>query len=82
MGTELVRHGVPEKITLEGYEATHTAIRELKQSTMPPVNVVVRISKYLNNLTEQDDRRVKQGVYPMLGFNRFGDATVTMGGIE
>ena len=47
-----------------------------------PTNVCVRTSKYLNNLIEQDHRRVKQRVYPMLGFKRFANAAVTISGIE
>ena len=39
-------------------------------------------SKYLNNIVEQDHRRVKQRIYPMLGFKRFGNAVVTISGIE
>jgi transposase-like protein len=74
--------GVPEKITVDAYAATHTAIRELKRSTILPVNVTVRTSKCLDNLIEQDHRRVKQRVYPMLGFKRFGNAAVTISGIE
>ena len=42
----------------------------------------VRTSKYLNNIIEQDHRRVKQRTYPMLGFKRFANAAVTLGGIE
>jgi transposase-like protein len=42
----------------------------------------VRTSKYLNNLVEQDHRRVKQRIYPMLGFKKFGSAAVTISGIE
>jgi len=76
------RCGAPEKITVDAYAATHTAIRELKQSAVLPANVVVRTSKYLNNLIEQDHRRVKQRVYPMLGFRRFENAAVTISGIE
>ena len=34
--------GVPEKITLDGYAATHTAVDELKESEILPVNVCVR----------------------------------------
>ncbi|MGA9774142.1 MAG: IS6 family transposase [Blastocatellia bacterium] len=78
----IVKHGTPEKITLDGYAATHTAVRELKESAILPINVCVRTSKYLNNLIEQDHRRVKQRVYPMLGFKRFGNAAVTIRGIE
>jgi IS6 family transposase len=76
------KHGAPEKITIDGYAATHTAVRELKQSTILPVDVCVRTSKYLNNMVEQDHRRVKQRVYPMLGFKRFDNAVVTISGIE
>jgi transposase-like protein len=74
--------GVPERITLDGYAATHTAVGELKESNILPINVLVRTNKYLNNLIEQDHRRVMQRVYPMLEFNRFGNAAVTISGIE
>ena len=40
------------------------------------------LSKYLNNLVEQDHRRIKQRVRPMLGFKRFETAAVTIRGIE
>ncbi len=76
------KHGAPEKITLDGYAASHTAVDELKKSAILPMNVCVRTSKYLNNLIEQDHRRVKQRVYPMLGFKRFENAAVTISGIE
>jgi transposase-like protein len=36
----------------------------------------------LNNLIEQDHRRVKQGIYPMLGFKSFRNAAVTINGVE
>ena len=42
----------------------------------------MRTSRYLNNLVEQDHRRVKQRVRPMLGFKRFATAEVTLTGIE
>ena len=42
----------------------------------------VRSCKYLNNVIEQDHRRIKQRVRPMLGFNRFETAAVTIRGIE
>ncbi len=78
----LQNNEAPAKITLDGYEASHTAVAELKAEGVLPANVVVRTSKYLNNLVEQDHRRVKQRYYPMLGFKRFGNATVTISGIE
>jgi len=36
----------------------------------------------LNNLVEQDHRRIKQRIRPMLGFKRFDHAAVTISGIE
>jgi len=47
-----------------------------------PIQTLVRASKYLNNLIEQDHRNVKQRCYPMLGFKIFGNAEVTLSGIE
>ncbi|MBA3571334.1 MAG: IS6 family transposase [Pyrinomonadaceae bacterium] len=72
----------PEKITLDGYEASHTAVSELKAEGVLSAGVEVRTSKYLNNLIEQDHRRVKQRYYPMLGFKNFNNAAVTLSGIE
>jgi transposase-like protein len=76
------QHGAPNKITLDGYPATHAAIAELKGSGVLRPETKVRTSKYLNNLIEQDHRRVKQRTYPMLGFKRFANAAVTISGIE
>jgi transposase-like protein len=36
----------------------------------------------LNNVVEQDHRRIKQRIRPMLGFKRFETAAVTIRGIE
>ncbi len=72
----------PQKITLDGYEASHTAVSELKAEGVLSGGVEVRTSKYLNNLVEQDHRRVKQRYYPMLGFKSFNNAAVTLSGIE
>ncbi len=76
------RHGVPERITLDGYPATHAAVAALKEGGVLPSGMKVWTSKYLNNIVEQDHRRVKQRIYPMLGFKRFGNAVVTISGIE
>jgi transposase-like protein len=44
--------------------------------------VRVRSSKFLNNVVEQDHRRVKQRIGPMLGFKRLETAVITISGIE
>jgi hypothetical protein len=43
---------------------------------------VVRSSKYLNNLIEQDHRGVKSRTRPMLGFKNFESATIAIAGVE
>ena len=65
---------VPTKITLDAYAASHRAVREMKEDGELPGRVKVRSSQYLNNLVEQDHRRVKQRIRPMLGFKRFDNA--------
>jgi transposase-like protein len=76
------RHDAPERITLDGYPATHSAVAELKKSGILRPQMKIRTSKYLNNIVKQDHRRVKQRIYPMLGFKNFRNAAVTISGIE
>jgi transposase-like protein len=75
-------NGTPRVITLDAYAASHRAIRELKSEGHISRRVRIRSSKYLNNVVEQDHRRVKQRIGPMLGFKRFDTATITISGIE
>src|SRR5262249_27965818 len=76
------KRDVPEKITLDGYAASHEAVAELQEEDGLPADLTVRTSRYLNNVIEQDHRRVKQRVRPMLGFKCFAHATITIGCIE
>ena len=76
------QHGAPRVITLDGYAASHRAVAELKEVGTLPRRVRIRSSQYLNNVVEQDHRRIKQRIRPMLGFKRFETATVTIRGIE
>jgi transposase-like protein len=73
---------IPTKIRLDAYAASHRAVREMKEDGELPRRVRSRTSQYLNNMVEQDHRRVKQRVRPMLGFKRFDNAVVTISGIE
>ena len=72
----------PQTITLDGYAASHRAVRELKAAGSLPANTKLRSSKYLNNLIEQDHRSVKQRIAVMLGFKEFSNAAITITGIE
>ena len=60
-------------ITLDGYAASHRAVDKLKTSGILPRRIEVRSCKYLNNVIEQDHRRIKQRVRPMLGFQAIRD---------
>ncbi|MFN9266148.1 MAG: IS6 family transposase [Acidobacteriota bacterium] len=73
---------VPAKVTLDAYAASHRAVADLKDSGELPKRVVVRSSKYLNNLIEQDHRRIKQRLRPMLGLKSFETADIVISGIE
>jgi transposase-like protein len=73
---------VPTKITLDAYAASHCAVADLKESGELPRHVQVRTSKYLNNRVEQDHRRIKQRLRPMLGLKSFRTAAVVIRGIE
>ena len=72
----------PETVTLDGYAASHRAVREMKIDGLLPEETKVRSSKYLNNLIDQDHRNIKSRTNVMLGFKRFRSAATTISGIE
>ncbi|MGF6297844.1 transposase-like protein [Paraburkholderia sp. WC7.3d] len=72
----------PKIITLDGYAASHPAVREMKADELLPEETTLRSSKYLNNLIGQDHRNIKSRVYAVLGFKRFRNAATTIAGIE
>jgi putative transposase len=74
------RHGVPEKITIDGSAANEAAIKHYNQEHGTLIEI--RQIKYLNNIIEQDHRRVKRVTRPMLGFKSFEAAQATLVGVE
>ena len=74
------RHGVPEKITIDGSAANEAAIRSYNEAHGTAIEI--RKIKYLNNIVEQDHRAVKRVTRPMLGFESFEAAYDTLVGIE
>jgi putative transposase len=70
------------QITLDGYAASHAAVAALQEEGVLPPNLTVRANKYLNNVIEQDHRRVNQRVRSRLGFKRLDHAAITITGIE
>src|SRR6266702_4353219 len=74
------RHGVPEKITIDGSAANEAAIKSYNEDH--GTAIAIRKIKYLNNIVEQDHRGVKRVTRPMLGFKSFAAAQDTLVGIE
>jgi putative transposase len=74
------RHGVPEKITIDGSAANEAAIKRFNEAYGTAIEI--RQIKYLNNIVEQDHRGVKRITRPMLGFTSFDAAQATLVGIE
>jgi transposase-like protein len=72
----------PQTITLDGYAASHRAVREIREDGLLSKRTRLRSSKYLNNLIEQDHRGIKFRTRPMLGFKNFESAAITIAGIE
>jgi transposase-like protein len=74
------RHGVPEKITIDGSAANEAAIKRYNDEHGTAIEI--RQIKSLNNIIEQDHRGVKRITRPMLGFKAFDAAQATLVGIE
>jgi transposase-like protein len=73
---------LPRAITLDGYQASHRAVREFLGEYRRGERTKIWSSKYLNNLIEQDHRSIKLRLGPMLGLKRCRRAQITIAGIE
>jgi transposase-like protein len=82
----LKRHGQPRTITLDGFEPSHAALRRMGMRNEFNFRwdnpVKIRSCQYLNNIVEQDHRRIKARVQAMLGFKNFYNARRVLIGIE
>ena len=75
------RHGgAPEKITIDGSAAIEAAIKSYNEEH--GTAIIIRKTKYLKNIVEQDHRGVTRMTRPMLGFKAFDAAQATLTGIE
>ena len=72
--------GLPEKIAIDKSGSNTAAIKRYSQTHKTAI--VIRHSKYLNNIVEQDHRAVKRLVRPMRGVNSFWAARCTIAGME
>ena len=82
----LKHHGEPRSITLDGFEPSHAALRRMgmrNEFNFQWANPVkIRSCKYLNNIVEQDHRRIKFRLTSMLGFKSFYNAKRVLIGVE
>ena len=85
----LTRHGRPDRIVIDGSQTNREAVvccdatsrlQDRSRRKLTPIRI--RQSQYLNNRIEQDHRRIKRRVRPMLGFKSCASAIATLGGIE
>ena len=72
--------GLPEKITIDQSGSNTAAINRYNKTHKTAI--VIRQSKYLNNIVEQHHRAVKRLVRPMLGFKSFWSVRCTIAGVE
>jgi transposase-like protein len=76
----------PHSITLDGHRPSHSSLRRMGMNGefnfRGPSAVKIRSCQYLNNIVEQDHRRVKFRLQPMLGFKSFYNARRVIVGIE
>jgi transposase-like protein len=72
----------PRVITTDKYGATEIAILEEIYYGGLSCKTQHRMTKYLNNIIEQDHRLIKKKINPMLGFHSYESAVKTICGIE
>jgi transposase-like protein len=81
----LKRHGQPRTITLDGFEPAMPRCGAWACETNFNYRwenpVKIRCCPYLNNIVEQDHRRVKSRIQPMLNFKKFSNARRVLVGI-
>lgn len=81
----LASNGLPEKIVIDKSGAISAGIKGVNKILKRfgyPTQINTVISKYLNNIVEQDHRFIKQRICPMLGFKSFVSAAATLDDIE
>ena len=73
-------NGTPVKINIDKSGANAAAILEYNKQS--DTSIEIRQCKYLNNIVEQDHRRVKKKSRSTLGFKAFYSAHATLVGVE
>ena len=73
-------NGSPSRITIDKSGSNTAAIKAINDEQDEVIEI--RRNKYKNNIVEQDHRRIKRIVRPMMGFKNFHCTQKTLAGIE
>jgi IS6 family transposase len=72
----------PRVITIDKNPAYPPALQQIINETVISKETLIRQTKYLNNIIEQDHRFIKKITNPMMGFKSFRTAEKTIQRIE
>jgi transposase-like protein len=73
-------NGKPSLVNIDQSGANNAGLKQVNRDNK--TRIKIRQCKYLNNIIEQDHRRIKRLTRPMLGFKNFHAAQRTLAGIE
>jgi len=76
----IAQNGKPSLVNIDQSGANNAALKQVNHDHH--TRIKIRQCKYLNNIIEQDHRRIKRLTRPMLGFKNFYAAQRTLAGIE
>ena len=74
------QNGKPSLVNIDQSGANQAGLKQFNRNHH--TRIKIRQCKYLNNIIEQDHRRIKRKTRPMLGFKNFYAAQCTLAGIE
>ena len=74
------QNGKPSLVNIDQSGANHAGLQQFNRDYKKRIKI--RQCKYLNNIIEQDHRRIKRLTRPMLGFKNFYAAQRTLAGME
>jgi len=76
----ITNNGKPSLVNIDQSGANTAGLQQVNREHH--TRIKIRQCKYLNNIIEQDHRRIKRLTRPMLGFKNFYAAQRTLAGIE
>jgi transposase-like protein len=76
----IAQNGKPSLVNIDQSGANTAGLKQVNRDNK--TRIKIRQCKYLNNIIEQDHRRIKRRTRPMLGFKNFHAAQRTLAGIE